>query len=144
MPRPNKAESHKHAESVRRIIRYARPQFGAVADGCISQPAFDILATTIFDFIRSLITESERIARIQRSDVVSASHVESANSRLMNHSSGRWRRHLGTIFGALFGASLSQLLSMASADHYSAIGLIVSGIIGVIGVIGLAVQIAQR
>ena len=81
----------------------------------------------------SLITESINVGKRDRTDVISAKHVQIAANNLVSHSRGTLYAHLGIWGGIFLGASLSALLSMILANQYPALGVILVTIVGIFG-----------
>lgn len=126
------------------IIREAERQLAEVDPGPFSPQAFHVLKLKVSAYVRSLITESAKISRRRRADVVSTAHVEQASDYLVSSSSHRWLRHIGTVGGILLGASLSNFLSMTTASQYSGTGVIVSAVLAVVGAFGVALHIGRE
>jgi hypothetical protein len=128
---------------VNALLSQAEREVDTIDHVPFSPQAFDIVKLKIASYIRSLIVESAKIARRKQSDVISASHVEQASDYLIANTSQRWLRHLGTVGGILLGASLSNFLSMTTANQYSAIGVVASALLAVAGAFGVALHIAR-
>jgi len=130
--------------SVDLVLQEADRQLAGVDPGPFSPPAFHVLKLKVAAYVRSLIVESAKIARRRRADVISASHVEQASDYLVTSASHRWFRHVGTIGGILLGASLSNFLSITTANQYSATGVVVSALLAVVGAFGVALHIGKE
>lgn len=109
--------------------------------GMFSVQAFRALKLKISLYVRSLITESARIARRRKSDMISVAHVDEASDHLTTSTSRRWLRHTGTVGGILLGAGLSSFLSMTTANQYTPAGVVVSAALGVGGAFAVALHI---
>jgi hypothetical protein len=108
-----------------------------------TENAFKTLKENIAGYIEELISESSRLAKRYRSDAISATHVERASEYLLASSSRRVFRHLGTVGGLLFGAALSNLLSMTTTATYNSIGIIVTCALGFAGAFMIALHISK-
>ena len=108
-----------------------------------SPPAFDLLKSTITEYISELVRESIRVSKRYRTDIVSAAHVERAAEYLVSSTSRRFYRHLGTVGGILLGAALSNMLAMTLTAKYTGAGTILSGILGIVGSFLIALHIAR-
>lgn len=126
------------------IIQEAEHQLANVDSAPFSAQAFHLLKVKISSYVRSLISESGRISRRRRADIISAAHVEEASDYLVTSSSHRWFRHVGTVGGILLGAALSNFLSMTTASQYSGIGVTVSALLAIIGAFGVALHIGRE
>jgi len=109
-----------------------------------SPQAFRFLKTKISDYTRSLITESGRVAKRRRGDLISAAHVEHASEYLLSATKGRWSRHVGTLGGIFLGASMSNFLGMTSTGQYNAVGVTISASLAVLGAFGIAWHIGRE
>jgi len=126
------------------VLEEAERKLAGVDRGPFSPQAFRVLKLKISDYVRSLIVESAKISRRRRADVISATHIEQASDYLVTSSSRRWFRHVGTLGGIFLGASLSNFLSMVSANQYSATAVIVSAILAVGGAFAVALHIGKE
>lgn len=126
------------------IIQDAERQLAGVDTAAFSPQAFRVLKLKIAAYVRSVITESAKISRRKRADVISAAHVEEASDYLVSSPSHRWFRHIGTVGGILLGASLSNFLSMTTTGQYSAAGVTVSAVLAVVGAFGVALHIGRE
>lgn len=109
-----------------------------------SPRAFELIKQKVSAYIRSLIDESSRISRRQRSDQISAFNVEQASNRLFAESSQRWSRNIGTTGGIFLGVSLSNFLSMITSNVYTTEGVVVSVGLSIIGAFGIALHIGKE
>lgn len=125
------------------IMSEAEQRLAEVEPGPFSIQAFDLLKLKVSEHVRSLITESAKISRRRRADVISATNVEEASDYLVNSSSHRWIRHTGTIGGILLGASLSNFLSMTTTEQYSTTGVLISAGLSIIGAFAVAFHIGR-
>lgn len=116
----------------------------AASPGPFSSEAMPVLTLRVMQYIRALVAESARVARRQRADVISASHVEHANALLAANTTRPISRHVGTIGGVILGAALSTVMSMASTGVYSTTGVLVSAIGCALGAFGVAWHFADE
>ena len=125
------------------VVQRANTDLKSAEPSPFSTQGFSFLREKIAEFIKILVNESIRIFKIQRSDTVSASHVERAVENLMLSSARRFYRHLGTVGGILLGASLSNFLAMAQATQYSLYWILISAVLGIFGAFMIALHIAK-
>jgi len=121
----------------------ARERLATVDPKPFTTSAFALLQDTIDEFISDLIDESFKIAKRQKSEVVSAHYVEAAGLYLVASRARRMFRHMGTLGGILLGGSLSNILAMAQSNTFPVIGTLVSITIALIGTSLVAVHIAK-
>ena len=129
--------------SIRSLLKGAGARLSAIEHTPFSPKAFAALERQISQYIVDLIDESLKTARLRRSDTVSESHVERASEYLVSDTGRSLFRHLGTVGGVLLGASLSNLLSMASAGTYTRLGVLFTTGFGVVGAFLIAIHIAR-
>ena len=108
-----------------------------------SAHAYEVLRTTIVEYVSDLVTESARIARRGRADDISATHVQHAADHLSSATRGRFYRHVGTLGGIMLGGALSNLLSMTLENRYGAAGILITTGIAVAGTALVATHIAN-
>jgi hypothetical protein len=125
------------------ILKDAEARLASIEPTPFSPKAFTALERQINRYIVDLVDESLKTARLRRSDTVSESHVERASEYLVSGAGRTLFRHLGTIGGVLLGASLSNLLAMASAGTYTKFGVLFTTGFGVIGAFLIAIHIAR-
>jgi hypothetical protein len=89
-------------------------------------------------FISRLIHESREIATRSELNTISAIHVKHANRNLYQNGSPSLSRYLGTIGGILLGASLSNILAMASDEKYTTVSILLSVSMAIIGTFFIA------
>ena len=130
-------------EETRGIIEGAEKQLQGVDSSLFSPIAFNTLKAKIAEHIIELISESSKVSKRQRTDTVSAAHVERANEYLVSSTSRRIYRHLGTVGGILLGAALSNILAMILIGQYTGGGTILSVGLGIIGSFMIALHIAK-
>ncbi len=108
-----------------------------------SAHAYEVLRTTIVEYVSDLVTESARIARRVRADDISAAHVQRAAEHLASTTRGRFYRHIGTIGGIMFGGALSNILSMTLENRYGPAGILITTGIAIIGAALVATHLAN-
>lgn len=80
----------------------------------LSSKAYDFLKQNITDYIRDILSEAFRIAKRQKADNVSQSHIEQASINLIAKRKSKWKYLVGTIGGILLGTGFSNIYTMAS------------------------------
>ena len=90
-----------------------------------------------------LIGESTREAKRRRLDTVSETHVERASEILSSNAGRNVYRHVGTLGGVLLGASISNLLAMATSSTVTFTSVALTTALGVIGAFAIALHIAR-
>lgn len=108
-----------------------------------SAHAYEVLRTTIVEYVSDLVTESARIARRVRADDISAAHVQRAAEHLASTTRGRFYRHIGTIGGIMFGGALSNILSMTLENRYGTAGILITTGVAIAGTALVAAHIAS-
>jgi len=108
-----------------------------------SAHAYEVLRTTIVEYVSDLVAESARIAGRSRADDISAAHIERAAEHLANTTRGRFYRHVGTIGGIMFGGALSNLLSMTLENRYGAAGILITTGFAIVGTALVAAHIVN-
>jgi hypothetical protein len=121
----------------------ARIKLRRVDPAPFSPRAFDALQDQIDGYIAELINESVREARRQHVDIVSETHVARASDYLASNSGRRLFRHLGTIGGVLLGASVSNLLAMATSTNFTYTSVALTTAFGIIGGFVIALHMAR-
>jgi hypothetical protein len=108
--------------------------------------AYQTLTEIVNDFINDLVSESLRIAKRQKSEIVSINYVQNAGEYLIASRTRRLYRHLGTLGGVLLGGSLSNILAMVQAggNGLPILGTLVSIGICLIGTFLVAIHIAKE
>lgn len=128
---------------VSELITEADRQLGSLGPSPFSAPAFENLKDKIARYIAEVIAESVKVAKRHRADTVSAAHVDQASDYLVSDASRRFFRHIGTIGGILLGASISNLLTMVTANQYSATSIGVTTALAIVGAFMIALHIAK-
>jgi hypothetical protein len=137
------SDSPKLQGAVETAVQVATTNLATVDHSPFSPPAFDVLKQKVAEYVRSLVTESMKMARRHDADTISPTYVEDANRLLVSSSGRRWFRHLGTVGGILLGAALSNLLAMTTAEKYSALAILVTTGLGILGAFMIALHIAK-
>jgi hypothetical protein len=130
-------------ETLQEIIQDADARLRHFDPSPFSLRAFSALIEKISEFIARSVSESIKVARRQQADTVSVAHVEQACQYLVCSPRRRLFRHLGTVGGALLGASLSNTLVMILADQCSAVGTITAIGLGITGAFVIALHMAK-
>jgi histone H3/H4 len=108
-----------------------------------SARAFRALQEQISRYIAELIGESTREAKRRQLDTVSETHVERASEILSSNAGRNVYRHVGTLGGVLLGASISNLLAMATSSTVTFTSAALTTALGVIGAFAIALHIAR-
>ncbi len=130
-------------KNVEEIIQRAENELGQIDPIPFSPQAFKTLKERTSENIRSIISESIKVSRRNRADIISASDVEKATEYLNSNYQRKWIRHLGTLGGIFLGTALSNFLSMTTSSQYTTTGVIVSAVLAIIGTFGVAFHIAN-
>lgn len=85
-----------------------------------SPNAVDTLVERQAEYLEEVSREATRIARRNRSDLVSAADVEAADQRLHQAAAGRLVETLGA---AVFGAGLSEFAVVMTTSHPGRLGI---------------------
>jgi formate-dependent nitrite reductase membrane component NrfD len=95
-------------------------------------------------YIDDLLAASEKLAKTEVADIVSAHHVNRAAQFLRAGRRLGALRHLGTVGGVLLGAAISNVLAIATATAApTTTGVIASISLGVVGAFLIALHIAR-
>jgi histone H3/H4 len=92
------------------------------AEGGFSANAVDTLAARQAEYVEEVSQEATRIARRNRSDLVSAADVEAADQKLHRDSPGR-AGLLELLGGAIFGAGLSEFIAVMTTAEPGHLGI---------------------
>lgn len=98
-----------------------------------SPAAFSALKARVAQYIDELVGESANARKLDRSDIISVKHIESAVDHLKQSNRRRIYKQSGTLGGVLLGACLSSLYSMITSNQPTTAGvifLVTSGIGG--------------
>lgn len=99
-----------------------------------SDKAYESLRQKISDYIGSLISESLRISKRHKADIVSQNHIEQANEHLISKRRSKLNYLAGTLGGIFLGATVSNIFGMMVLNQtYSLTGIITTLVIGVVG-----------
>lgn len=93
-----------------------------------------MLRQKITDYIGDLISESLRVSKRHKADIVSQNHIEQANEHLISKRRSKLSYLAGTLGGIFLGATVSNIFGMMVLNQtYTITGIIVTVSIGVIG-----------
>jgi len=99
-----------------------------------SDKAYESLRQKISDYIGNLISESLRISKRNKADIVSQNHIEQANEHLISKRRSKLNYLAGTLGGIFLGATVSNIFGMMALNQtYSSTGIIITVVIGVVG-----------
>jgi histone H3/H4 len=126
-----------------RIIAQADDQLRGVDPSPFSSQAYRALQEQISRYIAELIGESTREAKRRQLDTVSETHVERAAEILLSNAARNVYRHVGTLGGVFLGASISNLLAMATSSTVTFTSITLTTALGVIGAFAIALHIAR-
>ncbi|HEX5525703.1 MAG TPA: hypothetical protein VFX44_00730 [Solirubrobacterales bacterium] len=90
--------------------------------GSFSANAVDTLADRQAEYLEEVSQEATRIARRNRSDLVSAADVEAADQKLHRDARGR-AGLLELLGGAIFGAGLSEFIAVMTTSDPGHLGI---------------------
>lgn len=110
----------------------------------ISEKGLDTLMSSIEYYISELISESTRISKREKTDVISSDQIKRANYNIVKKKFSIFRKNIGTIGGLLLGASLSNLLSFLFVDNVSINSIIITVILSIIGSFFIASQMSDK
>jgi len=125
------------------LIRHADQQLQRLNPAPFSPNALRALKDRVTEYIADLINESAREAKRQQLDTISETHVERAGEYIVSKSGRRFFRHLGTLGGILLGASLSNLLTLATASTVTFASVALTPAFGILGAFAIALHIAR-
>jgi len=108
-----------------------------------SEAAFETLKDHIGAYAVELINESVKKAKRHQAEGVSSSDVQQASQYLVASTSHKIYRHSGTFGGLLFGAALSNMLSMITTSQYGLTGVSVTFFLTFIGTVLITVHIVK-
>lgn len=130
-------------DEIQKLIRRAEHDLDSAPPALFSSAAFSLLKRKISEYVGELVNESIKISKRHQSDTVSSAHVERASEYLVSSTGRRFFRHVGTIGGIFLGAAISNLLTMTSANQYSALATVVTIVLGIVGAFMIALFIAK-
>lgn len=131
-------------QDVEQVTGAAEEQLAGVEHLPFSPAAFETLKDRIAEYINNLVTESIKLSKRHQADTVSSNHVDRAAQYLVSVTARRFFRHLGTVGGILLGASLSNILSMAGANSFSSLGVVLSAVLGIAGAFMIALHMGKE
>ena len=108
-----------------------------------SSYAMDRLETKVLSYRKELTVESLRLSRINRSDSVSANHVEMASMYLALAAKEGLHQYSGTIGGILLGAAISTFLSMTIDGAFTPTATLLSAACAITGTFLVAIDIRK-
>lgn len=129
---------------VKGIVADANSQLDTLDSAPFSPTAFSLLREKIAEYISSLLTESNKVARRHQADTISANHVQRATEYLVAITSRRVFRHLGTLGGIFLGAALSNIVMMTGSDQFTTAGVLLSAALGMVGAFMVALHIVKE
>ena len=127
-----------------RIVQQAEDQLRTIDPSPFSSQAFTALQAQISRYIAELISESAREAKRQQLDTISETHIERASENPLASTGRKIYRHVGTLGGVLLGASISNLLSMATTSTVTFTSVALTTALGVIGAFAIAIHMARE
>jgi hypothetical protein len=107
-----------------------------------TQEGFEGLKVEIASYINSLITESYKIAKRHKGDLISKSHIESASYNLIKKRSKNRRQIFSSIGGFLFGFAISKTFEvLADSEKFTNSNTILIFACGMIGAFLLGITL---
>jgi len=137
------ADESSTSHALQKVLDDAESELSSADPSPYSERAFSLLKEKIEEYASELVSESIKVSRRQRTDTVSAAHVQRASDFLIAGTGRRIFRHLGTLGGTLVGVSLSLLASMILSAEYRIGGVTASVTFGIIGGFLVALHIAK-
>ena len=137
------AESNSLNPLPAQVTQQAEAALAEIHLEAFSPKAVAALKRSISWFIAELVDQSVKVSKRHQSDNVAESHVETAVQFLVGDAPRRIFRHMGTIGGVLFGAALSNLVSMITTKVITVPSVGITIALAVIGAFLVALHIAR-
>ena len=126
-------------------IKEANDTLNSFESSPFSEKAYDSLKENITSYIGQIITESIRISKRHKADLVSQSHVEDANDNLISKKRSKLNYLAGTLGGIFLGATVSNIFGMLVLNQvFNNAGIIATIIIGIFGAFLVAVNLSNE
>jgi hypothetical protein len=107
--------------------------------------AYESLKDKISSYIGQIITESIRISKRHKADLVSQTHVEDASDNLISKKRGKLSYLAGTLGGIFLGATVSNIFGMLVLNQtFTTTGIIITIIIGIVGAFLIAINLGNE
>lgn len=107
------------------VIERINAEFKKAESTPFSDHAFEEFQEQVGAYGVELVSESIKRAKRHQAEGVSSSDVRHASQYLVSSPSHKIYQHAGTLGGVLFGAALSQFLSIISAKQYGLDSIII-------------------
>jgi histone H3/H4 len=130
--------------ALNRALSRIRAEFDGGRPSDLSDEARAALLDAHAEFLEELGIEAVRAARRDRSDVVSASHIDDARTIVRDPADNRRLRAIGATGGILAGAGVGQLLAVLSEADPSPLGYLLATAALVLGCVLLALALGRK
>ena len=99
-----------------------------------TQEGYEALKVEISSFINEIIQESYKVAKRNKSDLISKSNIETASFNLIKKHSGEKKKYLSPLGGFLLGFAVNKIFeTLANNESFANSTIIVILITGIIG-----------
>ncbi len=109
----------------------------------MSEFAYAELQKNISQYIDDLVSTSVILARRDRVDTVSATHVQRASGLLVSPNTNRVMKFFGVIGASLFGAAVSLFVTMVATGTVTVGGAVIGAILLAVGMGMVAFHLAR-
>lgn len=107
-----------------------------------SAQAYGCLRDKITSYIGQLISESVKISKRHKADLVSQNHIERASDNLVSKKRGRLNYLIGTLGGIFLGATVSNIFGMLVLNQiYTTSGIVITISTGILGAFMIAINL---
>lgn len=126
------------------VVRRAEKELDSIPTMPFTSSAFKLLTGKISQYISNLVIESIRTSKRNRTDNISATHVEEASANISYRNRRNFSRHLGIISGILIGLAFSKMLIIINQGSVSTLDYVITAACGIIGAILLGFHMANN
>ncbi len=117
------------------IADRAEPALLDVDHTSFSPAAFSAMKANVAQYIDDLVQESANASKRDRSDIISAKHIEIASAHLKESNGNKIYKQSGTLGGVFLGACFSAVYPMITSRQVTVSGLIFTVTTGIVGAV---------
>jgi len=123
-------------------INEANNTLNSLGTSPFTNRAYESLKEKIATYIGQIITESIRISKRHKADLVSQSHIETASDNLISKKRSKLNYLSGTLGGIFLGATVSNIFGMLVLNQaFNTSGIIITIALGIIGAFLIAINV---
>lgn len=134
--------THSKMAQLNDAITEASQTLNTFESSPFSDKAYDSLKDKVATYIGHIITESIRISKRHKADLVSQSHIEAASDNLISKKRSKLNYLAGTLGGIFLGATVSNIFGMLVLNQtFNSTGIVITILIGIIGSFLIAINL---